>query len=191
VARRTTDGSDQDAEFGSAALTHLDALYGFAMVLARDPETAKDLVQETYLRAVRSRGTFAAGTNLRGWLFVIMRNTWINQLHRHRAAPDSVALDAMPGAGLLADDRDGPDALLVRKLIRAEVRGAIAALAEEHREIVLLRDIEGFSYHEIAAILGCPSGTVMSRLSRARACLRRTLGGALGRQAGDEVGYGT
>jgi RNA polymerase sigma-70 factor, ECF subfamily len=174
VVARTSDRTGPDEDFGRAALEHLDALYSFAMVLARNADTARDLVQETYLHAVRARHSFTPGTNLKGWLFVILRNAWITECRRHRAAPDRFALDELEGAG----GADAPDALLLRKVVREAVAGAIDGLADEHREIVVLRDVEGFSYREISAILGCPIGTVMSRLSRARACLRRSLGGA-------------
>jgi RNA polymerase sigma-70 factor (ECF subfamily) len=130
---------------------HLDALYSFAMALARDPDAAKELVQETYLRAVRARRSYAPGTNLKGWLFVILRNAWINERRRRRAAPDRVALDEMADAGgALAAPDEPPDALLLRKLVRDEVSRAIEQLGDEQREIVLLRDIEGLSYQEIA-----------------------------------------
>ena len=175
VARSTRISEPED--FGRAALEHLDALYSFAMVLTRNPDAAKDLVQETYLRAIRARESFAAGTNLKGWLFVILRNAWLTEQRRHRVAPDRVALDALGEERAVEADRsDAPDALLLRKLLREAVADAIDGLDVEHREIVLLRDIEGFSYREIAEILGRPVGTVMSRLSRARACLRRSLG---------------
>ena len=185
MVARTSDRTGPDEDFGCAALEHLDALYSFAMVLVRDPDTARDLVQETYLRAVRARHAFTPGTNLKGWLFVILRNAWITERRHRRAAPDRFALDEMEAGGdaFAAGDEEAPDALLLRKIVREAVAGAIDGLADEHREIVLLRDVEGFSYREISTILECPIGTVMSRLSRARACLRRSLGGALGPQA--------
>jgi RNA polymerase sigma-70 factor (ECF subfamily) len=164
--------------FAQASLDHLDALYGFAMVLTRDQTEAEDLVQETYLRAVRAFGQLMPDSNLKGYLFAIMRNLWLNQLRHVRSGPRFIELD-----GERADYDRWPDPVagdpysaLVRKTEREQVRAAINSLPLLHREVVMLRDIEGFSYQQIAEILGCPAGTVMSRLGRAREKLRLLLG---------------
>ena len=167
-----------EPDFSQAALEHIDALYGFAMMLTRNPTEAQDLVQETYLRAVRAFGTLVPDSNLKSWLFTIMRNIWLNQLRHSRSGPRFVEIDAevegqMPWFDNLAAD---PHIVFVRKLEREEVRQAIESLPTPYREIVVLRDIEGFSYQQIARILGCPAGTVMSRLGRAREKLRQLLG---------------
>jgi RNA polymerase sigma-70 factor (ECF subfamily) len=169
---------DKKADFAESALDHLDALYGFAMSLARNEAEAEDLVQETYLRAVRAFGQLMPDSNLKGWLFAIMRNVWLNQLRHARSGPQFIELDAdeesyarWPDAG--ATD---PYSIYLRKVERCEVRAAIDSLPAHHREIIVLRDIEGFSYQQIANILGCPAGTVMSRLGRAREKLREMLG---------------
>lgn len=172
-------GKDGNSEstFSNAALEHLDALYGFAMTLTRNQTEAEDLVQETYLRAVRAFGRLMPDSNLKGWLFAIMRNAWLNQLRHTRVGPRFVELDVEE------DDRgkwldqvaNDPHVAYLRKLEREEISAAIASLPRPHREIVVLRDIEGFSYQQIASILGCPAGTVMSRLGRARENLRRLL----------------
>jgi RNA polymerase sigma-70 factor (ECF subfamily) len=159
-----------------AALGQLDSLYGFAIALARDRTEAEDLVQETYLRAVRRLDQFVPGSNLKGWLFTIMRNIWLNQLRHVRSGPQFVDLDPLrEEAGSLVSRMDDPFVSYARKVEREEVRSAIEDLPSQYRELIVLRDIEGFSYQEIATILGCPAGTVMSRLGRARERLRRIL----------------
>ena len=171
------EGSNRNTDFSRAALEHIDALYGFAMILTRDGSQAEDLVQETYLRAVRAFGRLMPDSNLKSWLFAIMRNIWLNQLRHTRSGPRFEELDAHD------EDREGwlnnvtadPHLLYVRKLERQEVRDAIDQLPRLYREIIVLRDMEGFSYQQIADILACPAGTVMSRLGRAREKLRRLL----------------
>ena len=167
------------AIFGQAALEYLDALYGYALTLTREQTEAEDLVQETYLRAVRAFGQLVPNSNLKNWLFVIMRNAWLNQLRHVNSGPRFVELDADQGncAFDLAGPSDDPYLAYMRKLEREEIQSAIADLPRIYREIVVLRDIEGFSYQEIAALLSCPAGTVMSRLGRAREKLRRSLTG--------------
>jgi RNA polymerase sigma-70 factor (ECF subfamily) len=165
------------ATFSQAALEHLDSLYGYALILTRDQTAAEDLVQETYLRAVRAFGQLMANSNLKGWLFVIMRNAWLNQLRHNRSGPRFVELDDEELGFVHLNDRlsEDPHVVYLRKLEREQIRVAIADLPELYREIIVLRDLEGFSYQEIATMLECPAGTVMSRLGRARAKLRRAL----------------
>ena len=165
------------ATFNQAALEHLDSLYGYALILTRDPTAAEDLVQETYLRAVRAFGQLTPNSNLKGWLFVIMRNAWLNQLRHTRSGPRFVELDDEELGFVHLNDRlsEDPHVVYLRKLEREQIRAAIADLPELYREIIVLRDLEGFSYQEIATMLECPAGTVMSRLGRARAKLRRAL----------------
>jgi RNA polymerase sigma-70 factor (ECF subfamily) len=165
-----------NADFKNAALEHIDALYGFAMTLTRDPTEAQDLVQETYLRAVRAFGQLMPDSNLKSWLFAIMRNVWLNQLRHSRSGPRFVELDAEDdGHHWFANVTGDPHAAFVRKLKREDVRTAIETLPHRYREVVVLRDLEGFSYQQIASIVGCPAGTVMSRLGRAREKLRLLL----------------
>jgi len=165
--------------FSQAALEHIDSLYGYAMTLARDKTEAEDLVQETYLRAVRAFGQLVPNSNLKSWLFVIMRNAWLNQVRHIRSGPRFVELDDEDNdAGQWTDHRVAdPYVLYVRKLEREEIKAAIDNLPSLYREIIVLRDLEGFSYQEIATMLGCPAGTVMSRLGRAREKLRGLLTG--------------
>jgi len=164
----------ESLDFKQAALEHLDALYGFAMTLTRDRIDAEDLVQETYLRAVRAFGGLYPDSNLKGWLFTIMRNVWLNQLRHSKTGPLFVELDSEVPPADMTEGGNPHDALVI-KLERDEVRAAIESLPVHYREVVVLRDLEGFSYQEIAGILGCPAGTVMSRLGRAREKLRSLL----------------
>ena len=158
--------------FGQAALEHIDALYGYAMTLTRDSTEAEDLVQETYVRATRASNRPEGDANLKGWMFVIMRNAWLNQVRHKNAGPLFVDLDSSESTG---DAQDNPHVLYLRKLEREQVREAIENLPDAYREIIVLRDIEGFTYQEIATVLDCPAGTVMSRLGRARGRLRKML----------------
>ena len=168
---------DCSENFGQAALQHLDALYGYALALTREQTSAEDLVQETYLRAVRAFGNLVPNSNLKGWLFVIMRNAWLNQIRHSQSGPRFVELETgEAGVSSRSDGhRDDPYVVYMRKLERKQIQTAIERLPDHYREIIVLRDIEGFSYQEIATMLSCPAGTVMSRLGRAREKLRRSL----------------
>jgi RNA polymerase sigma-70 factor (ECF subfamily) len=165
-------------DFSQAALGHFDALYGFAMVLTHDQTEAEDLVQETYLRAVRGFDQLVPDSNLKGWLLTIMRNTWLNQLRHAPKGPGLIELDASKEGSAEWLDRiaDDPHIVMVRKMELEELGAAIESLPPVYREVVVLRDIEGLSYRQIACILGCPAGTVMSRLGRGRKRLRLLLG---------------
>jgi RNA polymerase sigma-70 factor, ECF subfamily len=166
--------TDNQAVFYQAALAHIDALYGYAMTLTRDATEAEDLVQETYLRATSAANQPQPNSNLKAWLFVIMRNAWLNQLRHNQSGPRFVDLETNEQP---EDAGANPLVVYLRKLEREQVRAAIQRLPDAYREIVVLRDIEGLTYQEIALVLACPAGTVMSRLGRARAKLRASLAG--------------
>jgi RNA polymerase sigma-70 factor (ECF subfamily) len=170
------EGTAETSAFYQESLKHLDALYRYAMSLTRDKTAAEDLVQETYLRAVRASNRLAPDSDLKSWLFAIMHNTWLNQVHRARIGPKFVCLDDEKETPCLDYRGSDPHLAFLSKLKREEVRDAIEGLPPLHREIIVLRDLEGFSYKQIANILGCPVGTVMSRLNRARERLRALLG---------------
>lgn len=159
--------------FGQAALEHIDALYGYAMTLTRDTCEAEDLVQETYVRATAANNQPDSNSNLKGWLFVIMRNAWLNQLRHQNSGPRFVDLDANEPS--MGEVQENPHVVYLRKLEQTQVREAIESLPDTYREIIVLRDMEGFTYQEIATVLDCPAGTVMSRLGRARGKLRKLL----------------
>ena len=159
---------------------YLDGLYGYAIVLSRNSTEAEDLVQETCLRALRAIGGLRADGSAKSWLFTILRNIWLNQLRQRRTAPHLVELDADEnGANEPADAAQDPLTKYVNRIEREHVRAAIRQLPLEFREIILLREYEELSYQEIAALLHCPEGTVMSRLARARSKLRDLLSGGL------------
>ena len=166
------DGLPNNVNFDQAALGHIDALYGYAMTLTRNATEAEDLVQETYLRASAAANQPQPQDNLKAWLFVVMRNAWLNQMRHNNSGPRFVDLDANDQ---VEDARLNPHVVYLRKLEREQVRSAIENLPDAYREIVVLRDMEGFTYQEIATVLECPAGTVMSRLGRARAKLRASL----------------
>jgi RNA polymerase sigma-70 factor (ECF subfamily) len=126
------------------------------------------------VRAARAANRPESNTNLKGWLFVIMRNAWLNELRHKNSGPLFVDLDSNESTG---DAQDNPHVVYLRKLEREQVREAIDSLPHAYREIIVLRDIEGFTYQEIATVLECPAGTVMSRLGRARGKLRKLLAG--------------
>jgi RNA polymerase sigma-70 factor (ECF subfamily) len=166
--------SGEPSAFERDALASLDSLYRTALRLSRDRADAEDLVQDTYLKAFRAADRFEPGTNLRAWLFTILHNTAKNRF-RDRAR-DTVAINSdvvdraadapPPGSG--ASDPATPETLLLRDTLAPELQSAIDALPEAFREAVWLRDVEEFSYAEIAEMLGVPIGTVMSRISRGR-----------------------
>ena len=173
--RRRSDSSSRpdDDTFTSEALGLLDNLYGIALRLARDADRAQDLVQDTYLKAFRARDRFAAGTNLKAWLFTILHNTWRNRRRdqaRSRVEFDSEAVEQADERTAAESGREpaSPEALLLRASVDAELQAALKALPEKFRDAVWLRDVEDLSYQEIAAALDIPIGTVMSRISRGR-----------------------
>lgn len=168
--------SDGHSNVKQVALDQIDSLYGYALTLTRDRAEAEDLVQDTYLRAMRAWEQLAPDSNVKGWLFVILRNAWLNRIRHARSGPAFVELEDEEGSSWIDSRAVDPYVLYLRKLEHEEIREAIDSLPALHREMVVLRDIEGFSYQEIASMLNCPAGTVMSRLGRAREKLRQKLG---------------
>jgi len=162
------------ATFEAEALACLNSLYRTALRLTRVPADAEDLVQETYLRAFRAADRFEPGTNLKAWLFTILHNAARNRVRdraRETVTFDSEtvdrAADAPPEIGS-SRIPENPEVLLLRDTLAPDLQDAIDALPETFRQAVWLRDVEEFSYAEIAAMLGIPMGTVMSRISRGR-----------------------
>jgi RNA polymerase sigma-70 factor (ECF subfamily) len=173
--QRRTDGSDAGvADFSSAALEFLDALYAAALRLTRNADQAQDLVQDTYLKAIRARESFASGTNLKAWLYTILHNTWRNRRRdsaRARVEFDSDLVEQAAdtsAADWPTKQFESPETLLMRDSIDGDLQAALDALPESFREAVWLRDVDELSYQEIADTLAIPIGTVMSRLSRGR-----------------------
>jgi RNA polymerase sigma-70 factor, ECF subfamily len=174
---------------GVEYLDYLDGLYGYALVLTRNHAEAADLVQETYVRAIPAMGRLGADSNTKGWLFTILRNVWLNQLRKWRNGPQMIEIEVGDDVadGIVEPSKDSHD-LYVSKLEAEQVRAAIQELPTDFREIILLREYEDLSYQEIASVLDCPVGTVMSRLGRARAKLRVLLSTTLKRSDRPERG---
>ena len=168
------------ARFSQEALVHLDVLYGVALRYTRDPRDAEDLVQDTILAAFRFFGSFEQGSNCKAWLFKILTNTFINKYRRRvreREVRDQLVDEEAPS--LISEEsraasRD-PERFLSAGLLSDDVRTALDAVPSDYRMAVVLCDLEEFSYKEIAEIMDCPVGTVMSRLHRGRRLLQRAL----------------
>jgi RNA polymerase sigma-70 factor (ECF subfamily) len=157
--------------FETEALAALDSLYRTALRLTRAPADAEDLVQETYLKAFRAADSFTPGTNLRAWLFTILHNTARNRARdraRDTVAVDSEAVERAADVPARGGPAETPETLLLRQTLAPELQAAIDGLPDAFREAVWLRDVEEFSYAEIARMLSIPVGTVMSRISRGR-----------------------
>ena len=167
----STKDSEGDG-FRAATLEFLDSLYGAALRLTRNADRAQDLVQDTYLKAIRARRSFADGTNLKAWLFTILQNTWRNRQRdgaRSRVDFDSEVVErSVEAATTLGAGQDTPESLLLRETLNADLQAALDGLGETFREVVWLRDVDELTYQEIADVLAIPIGTVMSRLSRGR-----------------------
>lgn len=168
-------------EFQQAATANLGSLLALATRLARNQADAEDLVQETFVKAMRARSQFETGTNIRAWLMRILTNTFINRFRRgglERSVidgPDADPLaDGWIGASTMEAMRD-PESTALRPLLEGEIQTALDALPEEFRLPVLLVDVEELSYREAAEVMNCPIGTVMSRLHRGRRQLRAHL----------------
>lgn len=171
------------ATFAEQALPFMDQLYSHAMRMTRNAADAEDLVQETYLKGYRAFDSFKEGTNLRAWLFRILTNSYINNYRKKQRRPDESDLGdvedlymyrRLGGAETSTLGRSAEDELL-DTITESEVKDAIEALPEQYRDAVLLADVEGFAYKEIAEILDVPIGTVMSRLHRGRKRLQEQL----------------
>lgn len=164
-------------ELPPEALTHLDGLYNLARWLVRDPVEAEDLVQETYVRALRGAHHFQTGTNLRAWLFQIMRNTFFTQFRKRGREPEAMDPDVLEtmAAGRDAANRGARQSRISDGALGADLTAALEQLPEEYRAVVVLADVEDFTMSEVAEIMGCPVGTVKSRLFRARAVLQTLL----------------
>ena len=179
-ARPTDDPADAEA-FAAEALVYLEPLYATALRLARNRPDAEDLVQDTFVKAFRFADRFERGTNLKAWLYTILHNTWRNR--KRDATRDTVEVDSerVEAAAALPDGPaafDTPERILLRETLDADLQAALDALPDAFREAVWLRDVEEFSYAEIAAMLEVPIGTVMSRISRGRRLLFQKLSSA-------------
>jgi RNA polymerase sigma-70 factor, ECF subfamily len=161
------------AAFEELAMPLFDQLYNFAHWLTQDPSDAEDLVQETYAKALRGLASFQPGTNFRAWMYRILRNTFLTSRTGLKAAA-TVSLDAEDAPEMPASSGT-PESIFIDKAQEQLLQSAIEELPVPFREVVLLCEVEGMSYQEIADALSIPIGTVMSRLSRARRALRDLL----------------
>lgn len=169
---------DEDGGFAREALSYIDSLYGTALRLTRQAADAEDLVQDTYLKAFRASGQFERGTNLKAWLFTILHNTFRNMRRDDGRNPIDVDSETVEQAMDVAGQENTPEQLLTRATLDVDLQAALDALPDAFRQAVWLRDVEEFSYAEIARMIGVPIGTVMSRISRGRRMLFERLAGA-------------
>jgi RNA polymerase sigma-70 factor (ECF subfamily) len=163
--------------FEVEALASLDSLYRTALRLTRVPADAEDLVQDTYLKAFRAAHSYQPGTNLRAWLFTILHNTARNRVRDRAREAVTVDSDTVERASDASSSQSGetPETLLLRDTLGPELQAAVDELPDAFRQAVWLRDVEEFTYAEIAAMLEIPAGTVMSRISRGRRMLYERL----------------
>ena len=173
---------ERESFFDREVMQHLDALYRTALRMTRNPQDAEDLVQETMLRAFRFLDRFEPGTNLRAWLFKILTNTYINRYRKQSSEPRVDSLDDSEELSLYryldneAASRGGSvEAQVLDRFAEQDIKTAIEALPPQYRITVLLADVEGFSYNDIAEITNVKKGTVMSRLFRGRRLLQKAL----------------
>src|SRR6516162_1557306 len=171
------------ATFTDVAMEFMPGLYSAALRMTRNPSDAEDLVQETYLKAYRAYGSFQEGTNLKAWLYRILTNTFINTYRARKRRPDQVELDDVEdfylyrrlGGLEAADANRSTESEVLESIPDDEVKAALESIPEQFRMAVILADVEGFSYKEIADILDVPIGTVMSRIHRGRRALQKEL----------------
>lgn len=177
----TTDELLKQTAFQSEMIPHLDSLYNFAIRLTSDPTDAEDLVQDTMVKAFRFFSSYEKGTNAKAWLYRILKNSYINQYRRKSKRPSEVDFDEVSSfyETIRADQTDTSDLQdrLYRDMLDDTVTRALDQLPEDFRSVVMLCDVEGFTYEEIANMLDVPIGTIRSRLHRGRNLLRSSLMG--------------
>ncbi|MCP4726966.1 MAG: sigma-70 family RNA polymerase sigma factor [bacterium] len=175
------ESSEEKKEaFKVEALTHIDTLYNAALKFTSNKDDAKDLVQETFYKAYKFFGNYEPGTSCKAWLFKILKNSFINSYRRKVRQPEKVDFDTVePFVDLIRDkslvSMESLDESIFNSHMSDDVRDALAKLPDEFRMVMVLSDVEGFSYKEISDIMDCPIGTVRSRLSRGRKLMYRYL----------------
>jgi len=166
-------------EFEREAIPHMDILYNYAVRMTGNSDDASDLVQETYLKAYRFWDKYEKGTNIRAWLFRILKNSYINRYRKETKEPDTVDYDEIQNffntIRYDTSDQNDLQEKIFDGLLEDDVAEALESLPEDFRTVVILCDIEGLSYEEIAEFIDCPVGTVRSRLHRGRKMLREKL----------------
>lgn len=170
---------ERHSEFEREALPHMDILFNYALRMTGNPDDAKDLVQETFLKAYRFWDKYGKGTNIRAWLFRIMKNSYINRYRKETKEPETVDYDEIQNfynsIRYEASDQNDLQEKIFGGLLEDDVTKAMETLPEDFRTVVILCDIEDLSYEEIAEFVDCPVGTVRSRLHRGRKMLRAKL----------------
>jgi RNA polymerase sigma-70 factor (ECF subfamily) len=166
--------------FEQTALVHIDFLYNLALKITRNEDDAQDLVQETYLRAYRFFDKYEPGTNCKAWLYRIMKNTFINHYRKQHRRPSEVDFDSIEEtqeSHVRSDSSwpQNPEQTLINSIIREDVRNAFLQLPQGYREALALSLLGGKSYKEIADMMDCPIGTIMSRIHRARKLMQKQL----------------
>jgi len=190
LARQPPSLAGHTRLFEEQALGYLDQLYAAALRMTRNPADAQDLVQDTYLRAYAAFGQFTQGTNLKAWLYRILTNSFINTYRKKQREPLQRAIDELEDWQLIGAESTtamssrSAEAEAIDHMPASAVKDALQTLPEDFRMVVYFADVEGFSYQEIAELMGTPVGTVMSRLHRGRSALRRLLA-----EYGRERGY--
>ncbi|WP_193048503.1 sigma-70 family RNA polymerase sigma factor [Mycolicibacterium baixiangningiae] len=186
-AGTVTSSMTLHARFEREAIPLMDSLLRGAMRLTGSRQDAEDLLQETMLLAYRGFGSFQEGTNLPAWLFRIMRNAWINRYHKKRRRPPEVLIDyvteqkmAPQASSQVRRSECSAEVAALERILDDRLRNALMALREEFRVAVYYADVRGYCYKDIAQVTGTPAGTVMSRVSRGRQLLRRSLAAPAG-----------
>ncbi len=179
MAELTKDEVQKQKDFEDEIIPHLDAMYNFALRLTSDPNDAEDLVQDTIVKAFRFFSSYEKGTNAKAWLFRILKNSYINNYRKKSKQPNQVDYDEVSSfyETIRADRTDTSDLedRMFRELIDDDISNALEELPEDFRTVVLLCDVEGFTYEEIANMLDVPIGTIRSRLHRGRNLLKAEL----------------
>jgi RNA polymerase sigma-70 factor (ECF subfamily) len=179
MAELTKEEVQKQEDFEEEIIPHLDAMYNFALRLTSDPNDAEDLVQDTIVKAFRFFSSYEKGTNAKAWLFRILKNSYINNYRKKSKQPNQVDYDEVSSfyETIRADRTDTSDLedRMFRELIDDDISNALEELPEDFRTVVLLCDVEGFTYEEIANMLDVPIGTIRSRLHRGRNLLKAQL----------------
>ena len=179
VSMASSFATEKQREFQSEALPHMDFLYNYALRMTFNGADAEDLVQETFLKAFRFWDSYEKGTNIRAWLFRIMKNAYINRYRKEKKEPEKVEYDEIQNfynnVRESAVESGDSQETLFNGLLEDDVATALADLPEDFRTVVILCDIEGLTYEEVAEFVDCPIGTVRSRLHRGRKLLRAKL----------------
>lgn len=175
TAAMAIEGEAKSERFEQVALAHIDSLYRSALYMSKNESDAQDLVQDTYLKAYRFFDKFKQGTNCRAWLFKILRNTFINAVNRDRTPQKIIELSEIKDHEMESLSDASPEDLVFGELFDDDIVAVMDRLPDEFRTAVMLADVEGLSYKEIADVMNCPMGTVMSRIHRSRKLLKGRL----------------